>query len=146
MRLMRNLPGPASGFSLFEFLVALIVFSIAVSGALTAQLDAMSGTRETLNRMAALRILSDLANRDGVSTLTPRVMRLEAAAGAQDLPPLLAAWAADASNALPPARDATLCIARDAALVTLALAWGADNAADDCDAPGKRVRLLVASP
>jgi type II secretory pathway pseudopilin PulG len=140
----------ARGYALVEALVALMVFSLAMAGALRVQLGALTATRDTLAQARAGRLLQDLAQRDGlasIAALVPASMPLAPTAGAvlSGIPGDWRRLAAPAQAGPPAGR---LCIDRVGPLLEFAIAWqGTDGLpGGGCDDGSRRVTLLVVAP
>ncbi|MEQ8265257.1 prepilin-type N-terminal cleavage/methylation domain-containing protein [Pseudohaliea sp.] len=136
------------GFALVEVLVALLVFSIAIAGALRAQLGALAATRDTLAQVRASRSLQDLVQRglgENLAMLAPASLPV---AGGDPLPGAAAALGGWASLVQDGLVDARLCILRRGVLLEVAIAWRpfAPAVPVACDGAAPRVVAYLVAP
>jgi type II secretory pathway pseudopilin PulG len=111
------------GMVLVEVLVALLLFSIAVSGSLQTQLRALGSTRANLAQAQATRLLQDLTQRGAAGTLAalaPTSLRL--ATRPTGMPPgPFRHWLASVPATGSALGPAALCIARTPAVLRLSI-------------------------
>jgi prepilin-type N-terminal cleavage/methylation domain-containing protein len=143
---MMRAPASPQGFALMEVLVALLVFSVAIAGALRGQLGALAATRDTLAKVRAGRLLQDLVQRglaESLAELAPATLPL--IDGAPDAPPALDDWSSQLQGALV---DSRLCILRQGAVLEVAISWRpyAPAAPDACAGGAPRVVAYLVAP
>lgn len=139
------------GFALTECLVALLVFSLAIGGALLAQLEALRRTSDALTHQRALRLLHDLRQREGLPALAAQVgaagIALGAGGDASPLPAALRGWARAAGDHRSGIPGARLCLRDEAGQLLLTLVWAGpgSEAAAGCRAPHRSASLLTSA-
>jgi Tfp pilus assembly protein PilV len=131
-----------------EVLVALLVFSIAVVGALRAQLGALTATRDTVAQLRASRLLEDLVQRgdsERLALLAPATLMISGRAVAPANPIALDDWAAQ-WQAGP--LEARLCIVPQGELLEVAISWQSSRtpAAPACAGGAPRVVAHMVAP
>lgn len=136
------------GMAMVEVLVALLVFSLALAGALEAQLRAFSSTRSTVAALRGLRLVADLAQREGVATLAagaPVSLPLTEVPAVPGMTRSVARWFVAAAEPQVAPTAAVLCVERAGPVLRLSLAWPppGESAVPGCGAAARRASMLV---
>jgi type II secretory pathway pseudopilin PulG len=147
---LSSLRQPVVGMVLVEVLVALLLFSVAISGSLQTQLRALGSTQANLAQAQATRLLQDLTQRGAAVTLAglaPTSLPLSPTP-ATVAPGPLRDWLTvvpATGSALGPA---ALCIAWEPDVLRLSIERRDPRmpASGDCDDGGRALASMVLVP
>jgi hypothetical protein len=106
---------------MFESLLALLLFSLAVVGSLQAQRKAVQATHRTLSELRVQQLLQDLPGPLAGDAAEPAVMQFSSAALPDDVPGVLRRWLDRSGQTREALGRARVCVDRADGLATVSI-------------------------